>query len=894
MVPALGALVAAIGGLGCSEETAAESPAMVRVRGAVQKGPFVLGSTVTAAPLDGAGEPTGELFATQTEDDLGRFSVTLPTGAAVSIEAVGFYFNEVTGGLSGAPLTLRAVTRLSGTGGQDVFLNLVTHLSHRRIRQLLGEGAALDAVVAQAETELRTALGIGPVGFVPGAPGVGMDVLGGDTDANAYALAVSAVVVQAALRRPGPADANLQELVNTLAVDLADDGAIASDLTDELRAAEQVLDTGAVMSALAARAAALGSAGSVPDIDRVIDRDLDGVANRHDNCPDDPNPDQADLDADGTGDACGCGNGRVDGDEACDDGNGDDLDRCTRACEVTFCGDGVVNGDELCDDGNDDDTDGCLTTCLPARCGDGSVRKDVEECDDGNEVDTDVCLTTCVTARCGDGVVHEGVEVCDDGDPADDTCSDECTFVCGNGVVQGAEGCDDGNATDGDGCEADCTPPACANGIWDAWEVCPSIGAAAQAAGVVTALADGDVDADGRRDVVTAHRMEALLAVWRVGADGVPVLAATAEPADGPLDVAVGDLDGDGAAEIATVDGAAGEVRLWRWAGSSLASAGTLSAGGDGRAVAFAHLDGDDVLDLIVLAGTPQPAIVTRLGDGVAGFGAPKVRPLLGAGSAALDPFARIGLAAGDVDGDGSTDVAVAMGTFGGVYPGAGDGTLGVDRLLSLGAGPKGARLLMADVDADGATDVLMASADFGGVVLYRGGTGADAGSQGVLPVTEGCASVAVADIDRDGHLDLFAPCASGHPLQLGASNGSFAAAPGAIALPPGIGGHDALVLSSDLDGDCTPDLVFTTEGTATLAVMTFGAADGPSCDSPPRLVVRTLGLPAGTSRWRRRPAGARSTCAAGRWPMCSGASSATPRRLGPGSRSRLLRWARR
>ncbi|MBU1693896.1 MAG: thrombospondin type 3 repeat-containing protein [Verrucomicrobia bacterium] len=36
----------------------------------------------------------------------------------------------------------------------------------------------------------------------------------------------------------------------------------------------------------------------------VLDQDGDGIADKDDNCPDTPNPDQADLDGDGLGDAC--------------------------------------------------------------------------------------------------------------------------------------------------------------------------------------------------------------------------------------------------------------------------------------------------------------------------------------------------------------------------------------------------------------------------------------------------------------------------------------------------------------------------------------------------------------------------------------------------------------
>jgi formylglycine-generating enzyme required for sulfatase activity len=55
----------------------------------------------------------------------------------------------------------------------------------------------------------------------------------------------------------------------------------------------------------------------------------------NDNCPDVPNSDQADANGNGRGDACiDCGDGFVDGEEDCDDGNAIEWDGCTR-CEVS-------------------------------------------------------------------------------------------------------------------------------------------------------------------------------------------------------------------------------------------------------------------------------------------------------------------------------------------------------------------------------------------------------------------------------------------------------------------------------------------------------------------------------------------------------------------------------
>ena len=51
-------------------------------------------------------------------------------------------------------------------------------------------------------------------------------------------------------------------------------------------------------------------------------------------------------------------------------------------------------GYEACDDSNAENTDGCLTTCALARCGDGFVRDGEEACDDGDGNDETPAATT--------------------------------------------------------------------------------------------------------------------------------------------------------------------------------------------------------------------------------------------------------------------------------------------------------------------------------------------------------------------------------------------------------------------------------------------------------------------------------------------------------------------
>lgn len=142
-----------------------------------------------------------------------------------------------------------------------------------------------------------------------------------------------------------------------------------------------------------------------------------------------------------------------------------------------ICGDGIVNGNEQCDDGNNSNNDACLNDCTNASCGDGYLWFGIEECDGdqpklcqtengylGNQsCNLDCKWGECISFEsCGDGIVN-GSEQCDEGENNGKTCtpeygsscnycSENCTLetlqgpYCGDGVKNGSEECD---GTDG-------------------------------------------------------------------------------------------------------------------------------------------------------------------------------------------------------------------------------------------------------------------------------------------------------------------------------------------------------------------------------------------------------------------------------------------------------------
>ena len=202
-----------------------------------------------------------------------------------------------------------------------------------------------------------------------------------------------------------------------------------------------------------------------------------------------------------------CGDGILDSNEQCDDGNYSPGDGCNPICQIecfqscgacgppgpcittTVCGDGILAPSEACDDSNLANGDGCAGTCQTVEhgwrcpvagrrcvpnCGDGRV-VGPETCDDGNAVAGDGCSDLCLAepsgAACGDGVLS-GTEECDDG-PGNaaaagyGACTTACRYggYCGDGVLNGREQCDLGsrnnNVTYGnkDGCAQGCVYP---------------------------------------------------------------------------------------------------------------------------------------------------------------------------------------------------------------------------------------------------------------------------------------------------------------------------------------------------------------------------------------------------------------------------------------------------
>lgn len=232
-----------------------------------------------------------------------------------------------------------------------------------------------------------------------------------------------------------------------------------------------------------------------------------------------------------------------------------------------------------------------------------------------------------------------------------------------------------------------------------------------------SAIAAADLDADGAVDLAVANRTSRDLSIFYGTGDGTFVPPTTVATCGG-ADVALADVDGDGRVDAI----AAGESGVC----VHLNDGGTLQApadvaGSGGSRVAAADLDGDGAVDLAVLSRQRQ-RVSLLANDGDAGFRELWAEQVDG------DPN---DLAAADLDGDGRLDLATANRASRDValWLNRGPGRFTVAHRVPVGPYALPVAVAAGDVDGDGRTDLLTANLNSDDVTVLLGradGSGGD------------------------------------------------------------------------------------------------------------------------------------------------------------------------
>lgn len=319
--------------------------------------------------------------------------------------------------------------------------------------------------------------------------------------------------------------------------------------------------------------------------------------------------------------------------------------------------------------------------------------------------------------------------------------------------------------------------------------------------------AAADLDGDGDVDYASPNRESNSVLIYLNNGSGIFTLAQTlVSPAGLPTTLVTFDRDSDGDQDLAVTCESGSLAVFENLGGAVFGSAVTVASGQPFAGVAAGDLNGDGVSDLAVTTIAPDNRL--RLYFGVLG------------GGYSLGPVVPVGnrpyqVALARIDANASLDIVVASADSQAffVLTNAGNGTFSAP--TSYGAGGPCFGISIGDIDRDGDQDVMVPLLpSLNRVAVWKNdGLGVLLHVQDVVSVGVGWCDLA--DVDGDRDLDLVV-ASRGTTLAVHMNDGTGTFGPPAILY-----GQDnpVFVTCRDLNGDAKPDLITSNFDGNTLSV---------------------------------------------------------------------------
>jgi len=331
------------------------------------------------------------------------------------------------------------------------------------------------------------------------------------------------------------------------------------------------------------------------------------------------------------------------------------------------------------------------------------------------------------------------------------------------------------------------------------------------------ALGLGDLDGDQRQDLVVATNQNELHVLISKG-DGsfATGVAYPLDPGANSRIVSVSDMNGDGRADVVVANDTLGTLSLFwnQGAGSLQATPAPISTNCRPRALALADLNSDGLLDGVVGCEGPNEIHVLKNKGGQSGFDAPytlgyEQNPGMGGNV----PIPR-SVAVAQLDGDGRPDIAVGTDSDLRVLLGPTEGPRSY--VVSVPLTMRSPALGVGDVNGNGTQDIAVlvggqtiqvfeaaSGGTFNRIVTYNN-IGSTARTAQV--------GVGVADFVKDGRSDFLVTLGNPAEVKLVVSRGERDVVDAPLSTsyqyPMGLTTCDGCFSVGDVNGDGRPDVV--------------------------------------------------------------------------------------